>query len=119
MTGKTDNAKIIFQVKSGVVKRGDIATLRGDMAREKAALAILITLEEPSAPMLKEAKVAGQYKHEMMGREYDQISIVTVKEIVEDGKRLDIPMSLEVLSCRLCWISGLTSPNKFLVSSDC
>jgi DNA modification methylase len=98
MTGKTDNAKIIFQVKSGGVKRGDIATLRGDMAREKAALAILITLEEPSAPMLKEAKVAGQYKHEMMGREYDQISIVTVKEIVEDGKRLDIPMSLEVLA---------------------
>jgi hypothetical protein len=28
-TGKTDNAKIIFQVKSGGVKRGDIATLRG------------------------------------------------------------------------------------------
>ena len=33
-----------------------------------------------------------------MGRSYDQISIVTVREIVEDGKRLDIPMSLEVLA---------------------
>ena len=96
MTGKKDNAKIIFQVKSGGVKRGDIATLRGDMGREEAALAVLITLEDPSGPMSKEAKSAGQYHHETMGRSYDRISIVTVQEIL-DGKRLDIPMSFEVL----------------------
>jgi site-specific DNA-methyltransferase (adenine-specific) len=83
MTGKTDNAKIIFQVKSGGVKRGDIATLRGDMGREKAALAVLITLEDPSTPMVREAKAAGHYRHDIMGREYDQISIVTVQDIVE------------------------------------
>lgn len=98
MTGKKDNAKIIFQVKSGGVKRGDIATLRGDMGRERAALAVLITMEEPSRPMLKEAKAAGQYLHETMGRNYDQISIVTIREIVEEGKRLEVPMSLEVLA---------------------
>jgi hypothetical protein len=98
LTGKNDNAKIIFQVKSGGVKRSDIATLRGDMGREKAALAILVTMEEPSRPMLSEAKAAGQYRHETMGRSYDCISVVTVKEIVEDGKRLEIPMSLEVLA---------------------
>lgn len=92
-----DNAKIIFQVKSGNVKRGDIATLRGDMARENAALAVLITLEKPSAPMVAEAKAAGPYKHETMGRNYDKISIVTIKEIVDDGKRLEIPMSIEVV----------------------
>jgi hypothetical protein len=96
-TGKTDNAKIIFQVKSGGVKRGDIATLRGDMGREAAALAVLITLEEPSGPMIKEAKDAGQYKHEDMGHTYEKISIVTIREIIEGGKRLEIPMSLEVL----------------------
>jgi site-specific DNA-methyltransferase (adenine-specific) len=98
LTGKNDNAKIIFQVKSGGVKRGDIATLSGDMGREKAALAVLITLEEPSRPMLAEAKAAGQYRHETMGRSYDKISIVTIKEIIEEGKRLDIPMSLEVVA---------------------
>lgn len=97
-TGKTDNAKIIFQVKSGNVNRGDIAKLRGDMDREQAALAILITLEPPTAPMVKEAKGAGQYRHEDMGRSYNKISIVTVREIVEDGRRLEIPMSLEVLA---------------------
>ncbi len=96
-TGRRDNAKIIFQVKSGGVKRDDIATLRGDMERERAALAVLITLEEPSRPMITEAKTAGQYRHEEMGRSYDRISIVRIREIIEDGKRLEIPMSLEVL----------------------
>ena len=32
-----------------------------------------------------------------MGRNYDKIQIVTVQEIIERGKRLEIPMSLEVL----------------------
>ena len=47
--------------------------------------------------MMNEAKGAGQYKHEEMGHSYNIISIVTIKEIVEEGKRLEIPMSLEVL----------------------
>ena len=51
----------------------------------------------PSKPMLAEAKAMGQYQHEIMGRNYDKISIITIREIVEDGKRLDIPMSLDVL----------------------
>lgn len=95
-TGATDNAKIIFQVKSGGVQRNDIAALRGDMEREEAALAILITLEPPSAPMVKEAKAAGHFKHAEMARTYDRIGIVTIKEVL-DGARLEIPMSLEVL----------------------
>ena len=85
MTGKDDNAKIIFQVKSGGVKRGDIATLRGDMGRENAALAVLITMEEPSKPMSVEAKAAGQYRHETMGRNYDKISIVTIQDKMKNG----------------------------------
>ncbi len=97
MTGKRDNAKIIIQVKSGGVKRNDIATLRGDMEREKAALAVFITLEKATKPMIEEAKAAGQYTHEQMGRNYDRIQIVTIEEILEQDKRLDIPMSLEVL----------------------
>jgi hypothetical protein len=44
-----------------------------------------------------EARAAGQYKHEDMGRSYDRIGIVTIREIVEEQKRLQIPMSLEVL----------------------
>lgn len=97
-TGKSDNAKVVFQVKSGAIDRGDVARLRGDMGREKAALAVLIVLEEPTRPMIAEAKAAGQYKHEEMGRSYDRIDIVTIQEVVEEGKRLEIPMSLDVLA---------------------
>lgn len=96
-TNNTDNAKIILQVKSGGVKRGDIATLRGDMQRESAAMAVLITLEPPTTPMIKEAKAAGLYHHDLMDRNYDAIQIVTIQDMIENGKVLDIPMSLEVL----------------------
>jgi hypothetical protein len=47
---------------------------------------------------VREAKAAGQYNDEDMGRSYDTISIVTVRQIVEEVDRLEIPMSLEVLS---------------------
>jgi DNA modification methylase len=97
LVGKKQNAKIIFQVKSGHADRGDVAKLRGDMQREDATLAVLITLEKPTGPMLKEAKAAGAYHHEMMNRSYDRIQVVTVKDIIDQGRRLDVPTSLEVL----------------------
>jgi site-specific DNA-methyltransferase (adenine-specific) len=100
MTSKKDHAKIVFQVKSGGVKRNDVATLRGDMEREKAAMAVLITLEKPTSSMIEEAKAAGTYHLEIMGRNYDKIQIVTIKEILEQDKRLDIPTSLEVLKAQ-------------------
>jgi len=105
-TNYTDNAKIILQVKSGSVKRGDIATLRGDMQREAAAMAVLITLEPPTTPMLNEAKAAGLYHHDLMDRNYDAIQIVTIQDMIEHDKALDIPMSLEVLKAAQLKASG-------------
>lgn len=99
--GKKDNAKIIFQAKSGGVSRKDIATLWGDMEKTEAALGVFITLEEPTKPMMHEAKIAGQYHHEDMGKTYDRITIVTTREIVELHKRLEIPMSMEVLKAAI------------------
>lgn len=97
-TSSADNSKMVFQVKSGNVSRGDIAKLRGDMQREGAEMAALITLQDPTRPMNAEAKAAGLYKHPLMNdKNYDRIQIVTVQEIIEQDKRLDIPMSLEVL----------------------
>ena len=47
--------------------------------------------------MTKEKNATGIYQHPLMNRSYPRIEIVSVQEIVEQGKRLDIPMSLEVL----------------------
>jgi len=93
--GKTE--RMVIQVKSGGANRGTIATLKGDMQREKAELATLITMDEPTRPMIEEAKNAGQYEHVLMGRKYDRIRIVTVAELIEQGARLELPLSYDAV----------------------
>lgn len=90
-------SRMVIQVKSGNVNRGTIATLRGDMEREKAELGVLITLEEPTKPMIEEAKISGVYEHILMGRTYNRIQIVTVRQIIENGIILDLPLSFEAV----------------------
>lgn len=97
LTGKDENAKIVFQVKSGTVGRGDVAKLNNDRAREGAELAVFLTLQPPTHGMKTEASAVGMYEHELMNRSYPRIQIVKIEDIVEQHKRLDIPMSLEVL----------------------
>ncbi len=91
-----DVGKVVFQVKSGNVGRGDIAKLRGDMAREEAKMAVFLTLETPTEPMRKEAAGAGTWNYPLMGRDYPQIQIVTVEEMLR-GSHLELPLVHQVL----------------------
>jgi DNA modification methylase len=97
LTGKNGNGKVIFQVKSGGVKRDTIATLNSDRIREMAEIAILITLEPPTSKMIQEAKEAGLYEHVLMAQSYERILIVTISDIILHKKRLSIPMGLDVI----------------------
>ena len=92
-----ETGRMIIQVKSGGVNRGAIATLHGDLERERADMATLITLENPTGPMIEEAKKAGFYEHKIMGKKYDRIQIVTVQELIEQDRRIDLPLSFDVL----------------------
>lgn len=65
--------------------------------REKAELAVFLTLERPTDGMEQEANAVGYYEHPLMSRNYPRIQLVTINDLVEHHKRLDIPMSLEVL----------------------
>jgi DNA modification methylase len=94
---KDEPEKIILQVKSGNVKSGDIRDLQGTITLEKAELGVFITLKPPTKDMIKTAKEAGIYKSRYMSQPVDKIQIVTVQEIIEGQKRLDIRLSLEVL----------------------
>jgi site-specific DNA-methyltransferase (adenine-specific) len=89
--------KIIIQVKSGKVKSGDIRDLQGTMTLNEATLGIFITLTEPTKEMVKTAKEAGIYQSKYMNNPVDKITLVTVREIIEEQKRLDIKLVLEVL----------------------
>jgi DNA modification methylase len=94
---KDNREKIIFQVKSGNVKSGDIRDLQGTMTLQGAALGIFITLKPPSKDMIQTAKSAGIYCGRYMSQSVDKIEIVTVQEILEQKKRLDVILTFEVL----------------------
>ncbi|TSC93978.1 MAG: methylase HpaI [Candidatus Berkelbacteria bacterium Athens1014_28] len=76
--------KAIVQVKSGGVKRNDIATLKGDIEREKANAGIFITLEEPTRPMIEEAISAGSFSVDYTKVEFPKIQIMTIAELLKD-----------------------------------
>ncbi len=95
---KGEPEKIILQVKSGNIKSGDIRDLQGTMTLEEAELGIFITLKEPTKAMLTTAKKAGIYQSKFYrGESFDKIQIVTIREILEEQKRLDVRLGFEVL----------------------
>ena len=75
--------RIIVQVKSGQVQRGQIATLKGDMEREKAHIGLFITLNPPTGPMRQDALAAGFYEPEHFpGHQFPRVQILTIEELL-------------------------------------
>ena len=91
-----NNAKIVFQVKSGHVKPGDIDALWGVMSKVGAEMSVFITLKEPTARMKDAARLSGVWKHPLMPQSYPRVRIVTIREILK-GDRLSLPLPVEVL----------------------
>ena len=78
--------KVIVQVKSGHVQRSQIAALNNDRQREKAELALFITLEPPTAPMQREAEEAGIYQPQHFpDHRFPRVQIRTVEELLTGG----------------------------------
>ena len=47
--------------------------------------------------MIRTAHAAGTYRHALMERSYDKIQIVTIRDMLEHGTRLDMPLTREVV----------------------
>jgi site-specific DNA-methyltransferase (adenine-specific) len=83
-------------VKGGGIKSGDIRDLKGVIDREKAALGLFLTLNEPTREMEKEAASAGFYEiSKTMGYETGKVKvprlqILTAAQILE-GRRPQVP----------------------------
>ncbi|MCY3864418.1 MAG: DNA methyltransferase [Chloroflexi bacterium] len=88
--GKPKPKKVIVQVKSGKVKAGDIHELRGVIEREKAAIGVFITLENPTQPMVKEALAAGWYESTLWQKPYRKLQILTIGDLL-GGAAVDMP----------------------------
>ena len=89
---ESGNAKtVLVQVKSGHVQRNIIATLKGDMEREKAEMGLLVTLEPPTGPMVQEAAAAGFYVPEHFpDRQFPRVQIATIEDLLS-GNGPDLP----------------------------
>ena len=83
--------RIVVQVKSGQVNRGQIAMLKGDMEREKAAIGLFITLNPPTRPMEAEATSAGLYTPQHFpNNHYPRIQIITIEQLLS-GRQPQYP----------------------------
>ena len=82
--------KAVVQVKSGKVSSPLIRDLKGTVDREKAALGLFITLEDPTRDMRTEAVSAGFYHSEVWQRDYPKIQIRTIEDLLT-GNTFDLP----------------------------
>lgn len=86
--GKTK--RIILSVKGGDnISVAMVRDLVGTVTREHADLGVLISMNAPTGPMLKEAAAAGFYTSPMGGK-HPRLQILTVADFL-DGKGIDYP----------------------------
>jgi len=85
--------RAIVQVKSGKVSVKDIRDLGHVVAREGSEIGILVTLEEPTAPMKKEAIAIGLYHSKSLGYKYRKMQILTIEELLA-GKKPSVPIAI-------------------------
>ncbi len=90
--GKTK--QIIFSVKAGHVQSAYVRDLRGTIDREDAQIGVLISMETPTKPMLKEAAEAGFYKSPGLQDKYPRIQILTIEDLLA-GKQVAHPRLLD------------------------
>lgn len=86
--GTMGTRQAIFSVKAGHVTSSQVRDLVGVITREKAELGVLISFEEPTREMRKEAASAGFF--EAWGNKYPKVQLVTVGELL-GGKTIDMP----------------------------
>ncbi|MCL4437177.1 MAG: hypothetical protein M1503_04515 [Thaumarchaeota archaeon] len=84
--------QIVFSVKSGKLNVSYVRDLRGVVEREGAAIGVLISLNDPTQPMIDEAIAAGTYDvKEITGeKHYPKIQLLTIADLF-NGKTIDCP----------------------------
>lgn len=85
------STKVVVQVKGGKhLNPGMVRDLIGTIENEKAAIGLMITLEEPTVGMIELAKHSGYYNSPIWDKSFPRIQILTVGEYF-DGKRFELP----------------------------
>lgn len=90
-SGKTK--QVIFSVKAGKLHAPYVRDLVGVIAREEAAIGVLISLDDPTKPMKAEAASHGFYSSPW--GKHPRLQLITVAELL-DGRRPDLPTKISV-----------------------
>lgn len=81
---------VILSVKAGKTGSAHVLELKGVLDREKAALGVLISMQEPTSPMKTEAVTTGFYESATWGQKYPKIQLLTIADLLS-GKQIDMP----------------------------
>lgn len=85
-----DLRDVVLSVKGGAMHPTDVRDLRGVLEREnKAEMAALLSLREPTQGMRKEAAQAGMYQYGT--QYYPRMQLLTVHQILEGKRMLLLP----------------------------
>ncbi len=82
--------KVVVQVKGGRVSSPQVRDLRGVVEREKAALGLFISLENPTREMRTESAAGGLFHSDLWERDYPRIQLRTIEEML-GGNGFDLP----------------------------
>lgn len=84
----TKTRQVVFSVKAGKLHASYVRDLVGVVTREKAAIGVLLSFDEPTKAMRREAASAGFY--ESPWGKHPKIQLLTVAELL-GGKAVDHP----------------------------
>jgi site-specific DNA-methyltransferase (adenine-specific) len=82
--------KAVVQVKSGHVTRNMIGDLNNARQRERAEIAVFVTLEPATDPMKKEVASAGIYQIQFSSQKIPRVQVFTIEDLL-NGRRPQFP----------------------------
>jgi DNA modification methylase len=82
--------KVILSMKAGHTNVSHLRDLRGVLDREQANIGVLVTMQEPTAPMRREAASSGYYHSPGWNSDHPRLQILTIADLL-GGKGIDMP----------------------------
>ena len=90
--GRNKTEKILVSVKGGAhISNGMIRDLIGAMEREKAIMALFVTLNAATKPMVAAAVSAGHYENEHFPTPFPRVQILTIEGLLNGTERAIYP----------------------------
>ncbi|MDQ6765241.1 MAG: hypothetical protein M3Z22_03955 [Verrucomicrobiota bacterium] len=82
--------KIVVSLKGGGIKPDDVRALNHVREREKAEIALFISLEQPTPAMVKDAASVGFYES-VAGEKFSRVQLLTIDGLLNETQRAEHP----------------------------